>query len=108
MTFNLSELSELCCCKRMSSLKNVKVQQSRSKSVSVEMHVLPSPNKEFADVPRPRSMSDCTEQIIVHDLQYGNHDAAHVTKAIQRPFSNPCKRTDFVPNLHFTTLLHDV
>ena len=79
----------MCCGKRASNTASSIVQcNAHRNTASVEMKPLTKPNNN-----RPRSLSDCTEQVLVHDLQYSSQDAEYVTKGLQRSFSNPTRRT---------------
>lgn len=94
------DFADWCCCKRPVTMKHVPKNDIKP-LFNVEMHVIPSPTQDFIESARPRSMSDCTEQVIVHDLQYSDHAAEHVTKDLQRSFSNPCKRA-YYANHHYS------
>lgn len=89
------DLAELCCCKRTTTTKHNHEPLKHAK-FNVEMKKISHNNTHIVTefLQRPRSMSDCTEQVVVHDLQYSEHDAAHVTKELQRSFSNPCTHVD--------------
>ena len=79
----------MCCGKRASNTASSIVQcNSHRNTASVEMKPLTKLNNN-----QPRSLSDCTEQVVVHDLQYSSQDAEYVTKELQRSFSNPTWRT---------------
>lgn len=79
----------MCCGKRASNNASSMVQCNAHRNTpSVEMKPLTKPNNN-----RPRSLSDCTEQVLVHDLQYSSQDAEYVKKELQRSFSNPTRRT---------------